>query len=121
MGKVFVYFNLHKKVWSVRDQKTRKVIAHLQSVYIKDATFKVSEAGRQRVLAEKKKNVHAGVEGYLYYPDHYEVLALLEYGTQVSYNPYKASTFVRKESGLPVQHSALVLLADKKCFSLNPI
>jgi hypothetical protein len=28
MERVFVYFNLHKKVWSVKSLKTGRVIAH---------------------------------------------------------------------------------------------
>lgn len=62
---VQVYRNLHKDCWSVRDKKTRRVIAHCDSVILKDAKFKVSEKGRQRVIKEKRKNVHAFVEGTL--------------------------------------------------------
>ena len=64
--KVFVYFNLHKKVWSVKaleGPNKGKVIEHTTNINIANAKFKVSEAGRQRVLKEKKKNVHAGVTG----------------------------------------------------------
>ena len=50
MKKVFVYRNLHKKCYSVKDWKTKKVIAHVDNIFLKDAVFKVSEAGRQRVL-----------------------------------------------------------------------
>ena len=88
--KVFVYFNLHKKLWSVKDTKTGKVCEHVDVIHLRDVTFKVSEAGRQRVLSEKRKNVHAGVEGYLCQLDDggdYE---------QVTYNPYKYEKFVRR-------------------------
>ena len=48
--KVFVYWNLHKKVWSVKAlqglQKGR-VVAHRNDVMIENAEFRVSEAGRQ--------------------------------------------------------------------------
>lgn len=92
--KVFVYFNLHKKCWSVKalegDRKGR-VIAHVSCLKISDATFKVSQAGRTRVLAENCKNVHAGVVGQweLYERD---------YDTLVSYNPYKFGYFYRKDT-----------------------
>ena len=89
--KVFVYWNLHKKLWSVRDQKTKKVVDHLTSLTLTDCQFKVSESGRQRVLREKRKNVHAGVIGNL---------SLLEggekFGTPVTYNPYFNSAFQHK-------------------------
>lgn len=64
--KVFVYFNLHKKVFSVRameGENKGRVIAHTTTVELRDAVFKVSQAGRERVLKEKRKNVHAGVQG----------------------------------------------------------
>ena len=100
--KVFVYFNLHKKVWSVKDHKTGKVIAHAKKVSVDSPTFKVSEAGRQRVLAEKKKNVHAGVVGTL--NAHHDDFSG-EGRKRVSYNPYKAGHFYESGTDNPV-HSA---------------
>lgn len=96
--RVRVYFNLRRKVFSVMDKKTRRVIAHLAEVGLTDVRFIVSESGRQRVLREKVKNVHAFVEGTLGLTQPIE-------GVAVSYNPYKAPTFVERDSGLPV-HSA---------------
>jgi hypothetical protein len=61
--KVFVYRNLRRGCLSVRDTKTRRVIAHVDEIFLRDVKFKVSKAGRERVLKEKQKNVHAGVEG----------------------------------------------------------
>lgn len=61
--KVKVYYNLHKHVFSIKDAKTGKVLAHGNNILLTDVEYKVSEAGRQRVLREKKKNVHAYVVG----------------------------------------------------------
>ena len=61
--RVYVYFNLHKRMWSMR--QSGKVIGHYHDLYLKDAKYLVSEAGRKRVLKEKKKNVHAGVSGFM--------------------------------------------------------
>lgn len=63
--RVQVYRNLHKDCWSVRDKATRRVIDHCDEVFLRDCKFVVSEAGRQRVLKEKRKNVHAYIEGEL--------------------------------------------------------
>lgn len=60
-GRVYVYWNLHKNVYSVRKRKI--VQLHATQVQLRDVTFKVSEAGRQRVIREKRKNVHAGLQG----------------------------------------------------------
>lgn len=93
-ARVFVYWNLHKSLWSVRDCKTRKVIAHLHSLTLIDVKFKVSEAGRQRVLREQRKNVHAGVEGYVSVDTDNPCLI------PVRYNPYELSSF--EASGRPI-------------------
>lgn len=89
--KVFVYFNLHKKMFSVRNLKTNLVIAHVNQISLSNALFKVSEVGRQRVLRERVKNVHAGVVGFISLKD-------LECPKQATYNPYKYTGFVNKDS-----------------------
>lgn len=89
--KVFVYFNLHKKVWSVKALEGEfkgRVIRHTTSFTVTDCKFKVSEAGRQRVLRDKRKNVHAGIVGQWAG----ECEALPEWDA-VSYNPYTGRTF----------------------------
>lgn len=63
MKKVECYFNSHKKLVSVR--KRGKVIAHAAGVVLKNPDFVVQEGGRQRVIREERKNVHAYVRGKL--------------------------------------------------------
>lgn len=106
--KVKVYFNLHKKVWSVMDYQTKRVIAHMSEVNLIDATFKVSQAGRNRVLREKKKNVHAFVVGYLV--DSHQN----KHFSQAYYNPYKVSTFVDKDTMEAISNSSAVHLANDR-------
>ena len=60
---VEVYRNLHKKCWSVR--QGGKVKCHTSYICLQDVKFVVQPAGREKVLREKKKNVHAFVKGYL--------------------------------------------------------
>ena len=88
--KVQVYFNITKKVFSVKDKKTGLVIAHVNHIYLEDVIFKVSEKGRQRVLDKKVKNVHAYVEGTVYLQN----LNTLEYKETITYNPYKYDSFI---------------------------
>ena len=89
---VDVYFNLHRKCFSVRCAKSRLVIAHRDEVLLEDVTFKVSEAGRQRVLREKKKNVHAVMRGtWVDMNGGQEIV--MQSGRDIMYNPYKAPTF----------------------------
>jgi len=106
--RVFVYFNLHKKCFSIKalegDRKGR-VVAHSETVLLEGCKFKVSEAGRQRVLREKKKNVHAGVTGVWINAEdriesHFNFLTMV--GRQVTYNPYKYASFVVKATEQPI-------------------
>ena len=61
--RVQVYYNLHKRCLSIRHRG--KVIKHAKSVILRDASFRVQPAGRERVLKQKRKNVHAYVAGEL--------------------------------------------------------
>ena len=90
--RVEVYFNLHKYLWSVRQCSTGRVILHTDKVHIRDPKFVVRKSGRERVLREGKKNVHAFVRGEITYFDDFDP-DYLDY-TLVAYNPYKFDTFV---------------------------
>jgi hypothetical protein len=83
---VKVYWNLHRNCYSV--QQNGLVVGHTDSIELRDVTFKVSEAGRQRVLKERKKNVHAFVTGYLY-----DGKEERNYDISIVYNPYKYDSF----------------------------
>lgn len=116
--KVFVYYNLHKKLWSIKALEgpmKGKVISHSDQVVLRDAVFKVSQAGRNRVLTEKRKNVHAGVVGYtttIYNPKN-------EVSIIVTYNPYKYNTFVNVFDSTPVYTAKNVLLGrDRLVFAI---
>ena len=97
--KVKVYRNLHKNCLSV--QHRGRVIAHVEMITLGNVTFKVNEAGRQRVLRERKKNVHAFVQGTVTGTGMQHWAEKNEHWTKVSYNPYKAPTFTLSD-GTPV-------------------
>lgn len=108
--RVYVYFNLHKKCFSVKALNgiaKGLVVAHTDTISLQDVTFKVSEAGRQRVLKEKRKNVHAGVVGYL---KSFRDTSTKGY-KQAYYNPYKTSTFMSNNGKL--LNADLVTLINK--------
>jgi len=58
-----VYRNLRVGGYSV--QQDAKVVAHAESLAMRQARFLVNEAGYLRVRATGRKTVHAYVEGYL--------------------------------------------------------
>ena len=95
--RVEVYFNLHKRVFSIRSCKTGRVIHHTKNVHIRDPQFVVREGGRQRVLRERKKNVHAFVRGYATYFN--EDCPTLD---TIGYNPFKYDSFVKMPDETPV-------------------
>jgi len=89
--EVFIYRNLHKNCWSIRDVKSRLVIGHATSLTLKGCTFKVSETGRKRVVREGRKNVHAGIQGLLI---SVEECCIGAGKPAIKYNPYKNKSFM---------------------------
>lgn len=106
--RVFVYRNLHNGKWSLRavDGPDRgRVLGHARRVCLRDAEFTVSEAGRQRVIREQCKNVHAGIVG-TWEPD-----SRVHPATNVvRYNPYRAATFTVGYTNVSVHHAPMVEL-----------
>jgi len=107
--KVEVYKNLHKDTWSIRDRSTGLVVEHSNHVLIKDAKFVVQKRGRNRVLKEKRKNVHAFVRGVIE-----DLPRITTFETpcnvQVKYDPYKADHFYRIDTGEAVKESDIVVM-----------
>lgn len=111
---VFVYFNLHKNQFSVKaleGEHNGKVVMHLPVVTIKNVKFIVNETGRQRVLEEKKKNVHAGVVGHILFNESVEVDS---YKDLITYNPYTHETF--QKDGKPIYNADFAYLTEKKIY-----
>lgn len=121
---VDVYYNLHKHVFSVRDRKSRLVVAHAKAIDIRDVTFRVSEPGRQRVLRERKKNVHAFVRGTVFdygnATDRERCEAWDAETVTVRYNPYEGQHFT-ESTGRAVVGGEYAFLSDKAVIVLNPI
>lgn len=108
--RVMVYRNLHYKdevTWSGKSVELGHVMFHLPVVLMQDCKFKVSKAGRDRVLRERKKNVHAGVVGTLA-PFNIEVWDSA--WVKCAYNPYKGDSFIRCDTGEPVFEAKKVLI-----------
>ena len=106
--RVEIYFNLHKKVFSMRHKG--KVIAHVCKATLKDVSFVVQPAGRAKVLLEGKKNVHAFARGELVDQLPIDDNKLYKKPKIAKYNPYKAATFVDKDDE-PLYNSDIAYLA----------
>jgi len=125
--KVDIYRNLHKKCWSIRSREpSRKyglVVAHATRIGLEDAKFVVSQAGRNRVLKDKRKNVHAVVRGNLIYSNYrdftdrdmwFKYQARIENNTvySITYQPYKKSTFFWTDTEHPIYYSTMVIFNE---------
>ena len=117
--RVEVYFNLHKRMFSVRaleGERKGRVIDHVHECAVKGARFVVSQAGRERVLREQKKNVHAYVRGGLVEDsgDYIKTMAKLANDAEtlrhVRYDPYRFSSFVDGVTLQPVHEAEVCLL-----------
>ena len=104
---VEVYYNLHKKIFSVRH--AGRVWFHTNVLTLRNCKFAVQPAGRAKVLKEKKKNVHAFIRGFFVRGDDHTNHRML-HAQQAMYNPYKTSTFVNVNSGEPVYEADIVYL-----------
>jgi hypothetical protein len=78
----------------------------------------VSEAGRQRVLRERRKNVHAYVEGEVV--EIFRAWKPLRRRVAVSYNPYKFGTFYRLETNEPVFEAPTVMFQGNLAWITSP-
>ena len=98
MQKVRVYWNLHKKCWSIQDCKSGLVCDHLERISLEQAKFVVRKGGQKRVREEGKKNVHAFAEGWVAREqdeDH------THYWYDITYNPYKNDYFMIGRDEVP--------------------
>lgn len=114
--KVFVYRNLHRGGFSIRDAKTRRVIGHASELLIRDPEFVVSEKGRQRVLRTGVRNVHAGIVGYLAIEPKHFAKAGMQTWEQVYYNPFSKGYFCKVPSGREVWAANYALCQEGKVF-----
>ena len=97
-----VHYNLNKHTFSITYKN--KLIAHADHIKLNDVEFRVRPGGRARVLEDKRKNVHAFVIGtlleYCKYPC--ESLPNETNNNIVTYDPYKYSSYVMKDTKEPI-------------------
>ena len=134
--KVDVYRNLHNGLYSIKARSgifKGLVVAHARQVWLDDVEFVVSEAGRARVLREKKKYVHAFVRGTLSsfegfdrcppsefkgvgcYPDmEPDYIDMMGLGYNFTYNPYAYSTFIDRDKETELHTAASAFLSTTR-------
>lgn len=120
-----VYKNLHNGMWSIASVETGLVVGHADIVLLENTTLVVSEAGRQRVLKERRKNVHAYIVGDILHTKSFKPFkgrTLVETGRysiglrdgeRISYNPYRGASFFNKVTGESVTSFAYVMMGQQ--------
>jgi len=88
--RVRVYYNLHKRCFSIQDYKTGLVTKHTNQLNLSNAMFVVRKSGNERVRSEGKKNVHAFVNGIVNDKQDYTKVGV---SYKVRYNPYEMDYF----------------------------
>jgi len=118
--KVYVYRNLHKNCFSIKaleGEKKGRVIGHATDVSLYDVEFRVSEKGRQRVLREKKKYVHAGVVGKLLASEPFSQSERERLNMRpIRYNPYETETF-QTQDGTPIHSAIAAYLSNNRIYA----
>lgn len=112
-AKYYVYRNLHTGGFSI---KLRGKVIDRDNLFIaENVIFKVNELGRNRVLCEKKKNVHAYVVCDKYtFAGNNECIDNLPV---ITYNPYKLANFVC--GSVVITSAQKVLFKNGKCYLLK--
>ena len=125
-GRVKVYMNLKLMCLSLLNARTGKLYCHVHNVSLRNAKFRVQQAGRRRVLKEKRKNVHAYILGDLVDVDMGYIPDLVDEGWHSAhYDPYKSPRkkegYFRDEPSLRVVNSAdEVLVFDRTAIGYKP-
>ena len=128
--RTYVYRNLRRNCLSLMQQQL--VVGHAQAVILTDVEFRVRPSGRQKVLEQKQKNVHAFAVGKLSVVSNQLLaeelfFASLRNGASplttehcklitVSYNPYRFGYFFNVETLEPVITGKRALVTTKAIY-----
>lgn len=111
--KVKVYVNLNQQGrFSIVDAKSGLVVAYAETVSLSDGKFHVGESGRQKILASKRKRVHAWVTGIFLGADTVQPSHLTN---EVYYNPYTHEKF-EAQNGEVVNQAQEIYFVNKRCY-----
>jgi hypothetical protein len=112
-AKYYIYRNLRTGGFSVKHKGLVVCLAH--SLYGLAVEFRVSEKGRQKVIKEKRKNVHAYAAcEYFAIDSHQPPIDKLK---KITYNPYVADYFTC--DGKEINSAEEVTFYDGKCYLVN--
>lgn len=101
---VRVYKNLNREdCFSIQDKKSKLVLGYASSVRLSHVKYIVGESARQRVLRDKRRNVHAYCEGYIVSTGE----SIPEGAATGYYNPYNTALFINEETKQPIHETEI--------------
>ncbi len=115
--RVQVYRNLQKRMFSVLDKKSRRVISYQESLILSDVEFKIHKSGQEKVRRERQKNVHAYVVGnYIG-----NKIDIIQHNKLIYYNPYVTDSFIIVDNNEPIYRADICYLINGMCYVDNSI
>ncbi len=115
-----IYRNLQNGTMSLQQKinKSWLVVGHVTNVAIESPKFYISQSGKNRVIRERRKNVHAWAEGKL--------LGITANSTnleEIYYCPYSSNNFSWKKTGESIEFTNLLVVIDNQvlCDRVNSI
>lgn len=114
-AKYHIYRNLHTGGFSVKYKG--KVIDRDNFFIAEGITFKVNKGGRQSVIRQQQKNVHAYVvcDKYMFAAN--KDLEQVDRLPTITYNPYVADYFTCDNK--KIENATAVLFCEGKCYLLE--
>jgi hypothetical protein len=108
------YRNLNNGLMSLQQKvgKSWLVVGHTDNLILKNVTFYVSEASRQRVIANKRKNVHAWASGTLERPKDCN----LDRYKEIYYCPFSQPHFTFKDNTAIVRAASILVTIENHVF-----
>lgn len=112
---VRIYRNLLTGMMSLQTKVPGRgwiVAGHTTEAIVANVTFHVSEAGRQRVIRDRCKNVHAWGQGVLIGA----IDPSIEAPIALKYNPYTDETFVQRFTQQPITGCQYLVVRENLVF-----
>lgn len=109
-----IYRNLNNGRMSIQIKvgKSWKVVGHVLDAVLEDVKFHISEAGRQRVIRDGCKNVHAWGEGILLGAVDERIFAPVD----LAYNPYVNQTFMERGTDHTITGCKFLVVRENQVF-----
>ena len=112
--RIRIYRNLNNGRMSIQQKPERSwlVTGHVTDCIIRDVRFHISESGRQRVINDRRKNVHAWGEGILIAQAEPDIFAPVE----LAYDPYTNRSFIQRGTSHAIAACRYLVVRGNRVF-----